>query len=119
MAAAVVFSMFVAVAGAAGLARQPTPGERQAIIQALPSYFQKYPIGCIWLGITLSDNGRYATVSPQDLNVGHSPCGLKYAGNGWFILRKLTRWKVIFVGSVNPPCSLGVPRDLSRCTKRK
>jgi len=110
----VVCCSCAAVAGAATVARQPTVAERNAIIQALPSYFRKFPIGCIWLDVTVSISGRYARVVPQDLNAGHGFCA-KYAGNGYWILKKLTAWKIVFLGSVLPPCKLGIPRDLSRC----
>jgi hypothetical protein len=109
-------SSCVPIAGAATLARQPTLNERQAITQALPSRFRKDPIGCVWLETTVSNNGQYAIAAPQFLNALHMPC-LKYASNGWWILRKVGRWKIIFNGSVDPPCSLGVPRDLSLCAK--
>jgi hypothetical protein len=116
VAAAVVACSCAAIVSGATAARQPTLGERDAIIQALPSYFLKFPIGCIWLDITVSNNGQYGRVAPQDLNVGHSSCA-KYAGNGDWILKKLAGWKVVFLGSVPPPCRLGAPRDLSPCTK--
>ena len=41
---------------------------------------------------------------------------MKYASNGYWLLRKTTRWKIIFNGSERPPCSLGVPLDLFQRT---
>ena len=116
VAAAVVAGSCASVAHSASLARQPTPAERAAIIRALPSYFLSYPIGCIWLDITVSNNGRYARVAPQDLNAGSPTCA-KYSGNGYWIMKKLARWKIVFLGSVDPPCSLHIPRDLQPCSK--
>jgi len=34
---------------------------------------------------------------------------------GYWLLKKTTYWKIIFNGSQQPPCSLGVPRDLTTC----
>ena len=96
-------------------ARQPTLTERAAITAALPADFKRYPVGCVFLRTAVSNNGRYATVTPVILNGLQQPC-VKYASNGYWILRKTTRWKIVFEGSVSPPCSLRVPRDLARCT---
>ena len=96
-------------------ARQPTLTEREAITAALPTAFKRYPVGCVFLRLAVSNSGRYATVTPVVLNALQQPC-LKYASNGYWILRKTTRWKIVFEGSVSPPCSLKVPRDLARCT---
>ncbi|HLX32991.1 MAG TPA: hypothetical protein VKR79_09535 [Gaiellaceae bacterium] len=106
----------IAVAHSASLARQPTPAERAAIIRALPPDVQRIPIGCVWLAVTVSNNGRYARVVPQDLNAGSRTCA-KYSGNGYWIMKKLARWKTVFLGSVDPPCSLHIPRDLQPCSK--
>ena len=97
----------------AGASRQPTFSEREALTAALPSWLQQYPVGCVWLEITLAGDGRYAQVTPGFLNALHEPC-VKYASNGRWILKKTaTRWKIVFNGSVAPPCSLGVPKDLA------
>lgn len=96
-------------------ARQPTLTEREAITAALPADFKRYPVGCVFLRIAVSNNDHYATVTPVILNGLHQPC-VKYASNGYWILRKTTRWKIVFEGSVSPSCSLRVPRDLGRCT---
>jgi hypothetical protein len=105
----------VVVPAATLAARQPTLSEREAITAALPASFQRYPVGCVFLSTTVSNNGHYATVTPVFLNALRQPC-VKYASNGYWILKKTTRWKVVFVGSVSPPCSLRIPRDLVRCT---
>ena len=44
----------------------------------------------------------------------NDPC-LRYAGDGFFILKKTGGWKVVYVGSDAPACSLRIPRDLLRC----
>ena len=96
-------------------ARQPTFKEREAVTAALPASVKRYPVGCVFLRTVISNSGRYATVVPVFLNALRLPC-VKYASNGYWILRKTTRWKVVFVGSESPPCPLGIPRDLVRCT---
>jgi hypothetical protein len=96
-------------------ARQPTLTERAAITAALPADFKRYPVGCVFLRTAASNNGHYATVTPVILNGLQQPC-VKYGSNGHWILRKTTRWKIVFEGSVSPPCSLRVPRDLARYT---
>jgi len=95
--------------------RAPTLTARAAVTKALPESLRNVPVGCVWLDITVSRSGAYSLVSPVFLNALHLPC-LRYAGNGDFILRKQSRvWRVIFRGSVAPPCSLRVPRDLTIC----
>lgn len=114
-AAAVAFAgTGVSVAHSASPVRQPTPAERAAIIQALPSTVRRIPIGCVWLSVTVSNDGRYARVAPQDLNAGSRTCA-KYSGIGYWIMKKLARWKIVFLGSVDPPCSLHIPRGLQQC----
>jgi hypothetical protein len=98
----------VAAPAAANARRAPTFDERVAITRALQ------------FAVAVSANGRFATATPEVL-IPHpvpakDPC-LRYAGNGFFVLRKAGRWKVIFVGSDWPPCSLGVPRDLTACAE--
>jgi hypothetical protein len=44
------------------------------------------------------------------------PC-LRYAANGFWILEKTSRWKIVFNGSDGPPCSVGVPKDLGGCLR--
>jgi hypothetical protein len=105
---------FVTGVGSTDAARQPMFKEREALTLALPASFRRYPIGCVWLSISVSNNGRYAIVAPGFLNATRPPC-LQYASNGYWLLKKSTRWKIVFTGSVQPPCSLGVPRDLTTC----
>jgi hypothetical protein len=93
-------------------ARPPSGPERAAITRALPAWFRAYPVGCVWLIIRVSTNGRYALVEEGVNNPRRAPC-VKYAFNGFWILKQQARqWKVIFNGSAGLPCSLGVPRDL-------
>lgn len=99
-----------------------------AITSALPKWLRTMPVGCMRLDVHVSNDRRYASVSPM-LNLTERPsvsptvtasddC-VAYGSNGFYILRKGAsgRWAVIFNGSVPPPCSLGVPRDLSGCTR--
>jgi hypothetical protein len=62
----------------------------------------------------IRDEGRGAGYEMAFLNATRPPC-LQYASNGYWILKKLRRWKIVFVGPDLPPCSLAVPRDLTRC----
>jgi hypothetical protein len=95
----------------AGVARQPTFKEREAITAAMPAGIRRYPIGCVRLGMSVSSNGRYAEAGLDYLNARRPPCA-KYVSNGNWFLKKETRWTIIFNGSDPPPCSLGVPREL-------
>jgi hypothetical protein len=101
----------------ANASRQPTLQEREGITNALPSWFKKYPVGCIWLETIVSNNSRYGETGPVFLNALHEPC-LKYASNGFWILKKVgAQWKIVFNGSDAPPCSLGIPKDIAKiCT---
>ena len=109
--AAVALVALSALAGVAQAKRPPSLTERAAITVALPAYLRKEPVGCVWLDVSVSNNGKYAIAAPMYLNALHAPC-LRYASNGLWILRKTTRWKVVFNGSDPPNCSLGVPKDL-------
>ena len=72
-------------------------------------------MNCVWLDISVSNDGRFAIVGPEFLNASRPPC-VKYAANGFWLLKKTaSRWKIVFTGSEGPPCSLGVPRDLAGC----
>jgi hypothetical protein len=103
-----------AAAGVAAAARQPTLAERAAITRALPSFLRNEPVGCVWLQISVSSNPRYAMVTPHFLNATRAPC-LKYAADGYWILKRTTSWKTVFNGSDFPPCPTRIPRDLTRC----
>jgi hypothetical protein len=103
------------VAGSpAGAARQPSLAEREAVTAALPHWVQDYPVGCVWLEMTIANAGGYAKVTPVFLNATMAPC-VKYASNGYWILKKHAGWRVIYSGSELPACKLRVPRDLSKC----
>ena len=106
----------VAFVPAALAARSPTLAEREAITRAMPAFFRNAPVECIWLNIRVSRNPRYARVAPQVLNWRQrgSRC-IHYATNGFYILKKARRWRIIYNGSDSPRCSLGVPRDLVIC----
>jgi hypothetical protein len=55
---------FVTGVGSTDAARQPMFKEREALTLALPASFRRYPIGCVWLSKSVSNNGRYAIVAP-------------------------------------------------------
>jgi hypothetical protein len=96
---------------AATAARTPTLHERAAITGALPQWLQRYPIGCVYLSISVSSNGRFAKVTPEAFYPAKKSC-LAYASNGSYFLKNTSRWRVIFNGSEPPACALAVPRDL-------
>ena len=103
---------------AAALAsRARTPTERAAIVAALPADLRDTPPGCFRLDIHVSRNGRYALVTdtlPHGEHLG-SRC-TAYGRNGFDILRKRARrWRIVYEGSVDPSCSLRIPRDLIGC----
>jgi hypothetical protein len=105
-----------ALASAAAAARQPTPSEVRSVYAALPKFIRAVPLKCVRFGITVSNSGRYAKVVPVFLNATKQPC-VKYAANGYWLLRKASGWKIVFNGSDPPPCSLGIPADLSKCIR--
>jgi hypothetical protein len=111
--AAVVTVSALALTGPAGAARAPTLKEREALTQALPARFRAYPVGCVWLQATVSGNGGYALVRPTFLNALRRPC-IRYASNGYWILKRGGPWKIVFNGSDPPPCALQVPRELAK-----
>src|SRR5881398_2765957 len=78
-------------AAATTTARQPSFREREAITAALPGWLRRYPVGCVWLRISVSNNPRFAEVAPAFLNATQPPC-IRYASNGIWILKRLTRW---------------------------
>jgi hypothetical protein len=108
-------------APSAGVAsRQPTLKERGAITRALPPSIRRAPVACSFVDIRISTrNARYARATPRVLNVAVRPLGcIRYAVDGFFILRKAAGWRVVYEGSDPPPCRLRVPRDLVTCLKR-
>jgi hypothetical protein len=115
----VAFACFAILATAlpAYAARQPTFTEREALTAALPQWIRGYPVGCVWLKMTVANAGGYAKVTPVYLNAtkANAPCA-KYASNGFWILKKETGWRLIYSGSELPSCKLYIPRDLSRCS---
>jgi len=116
--AALVLASALVAGSSATASRQPTLKEREALTAALPQWLQKYPVGCVWLDITVSNNGEYAIVGPVFLNALHEPC-LRYASNGLWILKRSAHWKIIFNGSDPPACSLEIPKDLvTGCLRR-
>jgi len=112
----------VIVAPAALAWREPTVGELEQITNWYPAYIRNAPVECVHIVIHVSSRDRrYALTYPQVLNWRrpHSRC-LRYAGNGFEILRKQRgKWRSVFSGSVGPPCSLKIPRDLTQCRKSR
>ncbi|HEV8461241.1 MAG TPA: hypothetical protein VGQ38_11080 [Gaiellaceae bacterium] len=106
---AVAGVVLVVMTGAASAARPPTLAERTAITNALPAAFRAMPAGCLFLAMKVSKSGTYAEVDPTFLL--RRIC-IKYASNGYLILHKVKKWRIIWSGSEVPKCKLHVPRDL-------
>ena len=102
------------LASVAAAARRPTVPERKAILRAMPAYWRTVPKTCVSLVVRVSNNGRYAKVTPR---ISTARACLPYQGNGYYLIKRVTasRWRKIFVGSDLPPCTLRVPPDLIRC----
>jgi hypothetical protein len=75
-----------------------------------------YPVGCVWLHITVANAGGYAKVTPVYLHPLAASCSKYTVGNGYFIFKRQARWQEIYEGSELPSCKLHVPRDVSRCS---
>jgi hypothetical protein len=66
----------------------------------------------------VSRNQLYAYAGLEYLNAtGAGSRCIRYASNGFFILKKGPTWKVIYNGSDYPSCALKVPRDLTPCRR--
>lgn len=101
-------------------ARRPaTRAERTALVRALPRAYRlgiaNAPAGCVTFVARISASGRYAEVTPRFSS--RARC-VRYASDGFFLVRRIAkRWTTIYDGSDEPPCSLGVPRDLIACAR--
>jgi hypothetical protein len=99
-----------------GHARDPTIKERAGITAGLPKSLQRDPVGCIYLPIRVSSDGRFARAGVDFLNWKHGPCA-RYPFNGpdWILRKPGPRWKIIAYTSgsaASPRCSLGIPSYL-------
>ena len=117
----VVTALVLAVgfASSAAARRPATRVELTALLRALPTSYRagiaKAPAGCITFVARVSASGRYAEVTPRFSL--RARCA-RYASDGFFLLRRIaTGWKTIYNGSDEPPCSLGVPRELIACAR--
>jgi len=100
-----------------GRARNPTLKEREGITAGLPKYFQRQPVGCVYLPIRVSSDGRFTRAGVDFLNWEHGGWCARYPSNGadWILRKSGSRWRVIAEtnGSGRPPrCSLDIPRYL-------
>ena len=113
-----VLAMTGSDTGAAAIAaRTPTFKEREGIIKALPKAVRDTPVECIWLRVRVSTrDSRYADVGGAYLNWEKpgSRC-LRYTSNWHLFFKKAKTWKIIFNGTVEPSCTLRIPRDLTLC----
>jgi hypothetical protein len=112
----VALVVFALAAGTALASRQPTFKEREAITAALPAFLRTEPVACVYLQISVATNGMWAIAQPEFLNATTAPCA-RYAANGYWLLKRTTRWKVVYNGSEQPPCTLGAPKDLTACVR--
>ncbi len=109
--------LLAVLAPAATGARLPTQTEARLIRAGLPAYARRIPKRCVHLDIRVANDGRYAKVAPFFL-VATQPSCVKYAFDGYWLLQRAPRWRLIYDGSGVPPCVLGVPRDLTPCKSR-
>jgi uncharacterized protein YecT (DUF1311 family) len=101
--------------------RAPTSKEREAIVAALPKDVRDTPVECLWLIVRVSSRDpSYASVGGTFMNWEKrgARC-LRYTNNGGLTILKQTRgrWKIVWAGTTDPGCSLGIPRDLVGCRK--
>jgi hypothetical protein len=106
----------LAIAAPASAARPPSLAERSAVTAVLPQWIRAYPVGCMWLDITVANGGGYAKVTPVYLHPLKAACAKYTVGNGYWIFKRGTQWREIYEGSELPACKLHIPRDLSRCS---
>lgn len=115
--AGVIAAAVLAGTTSTGHARHPTLKERAGITAGLPKSLQRDPVGCVYLPIRVSSDGRFARAGVDFLNWQHNRwCG-RYLMNGPDpILRKTgSRWRIIAYTSGSAPrtkCALGIPRYL-------
>jgi hypothetical protein len=65
----------------------------------------------------LSALGLLALTQPLN-TIRSNPRCTRYASNGFYILKQQQgKWKEVFNGSVEPPCSLKIPVDRVVCRK--
>lgn len=124
IAAGAVAAAVFAGTTSTGHARNPTVKERGGITAGLPKRVQQDPVGCVYVRIRVSSDGRFARAGLDFLNWRHSSC-IRYASNGpdWILRKTGQRWTVIAYtsGSSSPPkCSLGIPAYLlvRPCSRR-
>ncbi len=113
----VLVALLVVAVPSAPAARPPTLPERAAITRALPLYDRNTPAECVWFNIRVSRNPRYAEVDPVYLVATPMSRCLRYAKDGFYVLKKIRKWKIIYSGSDPPPCSMRIPRDLGECLR--
>ena len=82
----------------------------------MPKWLQHDPVGCVYLPIRVSSDGRFARVGVGFLNWQHAPCS-RYTFNGpdWILRKAQLRWRMIArtgAGAAKPACSLGIPSYL-------
>jgi hypothetical protein len=92
--------------------RPPTHAEREAIVRPLATGIANTPAACLQLNIRVSRSGEYAFVGREVLNSLPGSRCLIYQSNGFQILRKTERWRIVYSGSDPPPCSLKIPPEV-------
>jgi hypothetical protein len=63
--------------------------------------------------IRVSHDSRFAFVAHEFRNPHHIPARcMKYASNGFWIVKAAPRWRIVYEGSEPPPCSMRIPAEI-------
>lgn len=103
-------AMGFAASAHAQLSRSPTVSERAAITAVLAPFVRGVPVACRRLDIYVWR--RYALVGTTYPKTLPSLCQ-RYRFEFAWILKRTTRWRVVYSGTKPPPCSLGIPRAIA------
>jgi len=109
----VALAALIVCVGAAAAARPATAAEKRAILEVagFDPNGAGFKSGCI--APTVRVSGSYAFAS---FTFRQRPACVRYPLNGSNGFRLTAgKWKQIFIGSEVPPCSLGLPADLTPC----
>ena len=110
-AVALALVLAAVVTGSAAARRVPTVPERAEIRGAMALALSSAPPACYAAVVYVSTvDRRYAYAAPRWRTT--ATC-LRYASDGYLILRRTTHWRVVFNGSDAPPCTK-VPKRVTQ-----